>query len=375
MLVVGFIVVAVTLMLALMVSVPVQAQREAGSKFEPVTGAKSLLRRDLLASGRLNQERMPKRPVLIEHLQSLELAQRAYTEPNRPGAYVFGRDLNRRDFDRLKSGQSSNLSGQHKAGGLRSQFVASQYEQFDWQPIYFWQVLDIADQAAVKGSCERDANGKVRQLDASAWRGFHAVTYVNHRSRRIVVAIAGTDFLSVDDWKNDAKALIGVAAPYFEAACAYMQHIIEAHSGELKNYRFECAGHSLGGGACSVAANRLGRRGVTLNPIGTSSISRGRVVGKIKVTGARADSGVFNYVDPDDPAHAVYKAASRETSGAVYWIKPPPKDKAPSTWERVKELVKPRKNIFERAWASYQAHSANVSLDRLVAYEHLSRIK
>ncbi|MFV0368862.1 MAG: hypothetical protein ACK5KM_10405, partial [Hyphomicrobiaceae bacterium] len=82
MFVVGFIAVAVTLMLALMVSVPVQAQREVGSKFEPVTGVKSSLRRDLLASGRLNQERMPKRPVLIEHLQSLELAQRAYTEPN-----------------------------------------------------------------------------------------------------------------------------------------------------------------------------------------------------------------------------------------------------------------------------------------------------
>ena len=370
---IGLAALALAMWVSISAPTPVKAQSDEKSKFEPVRGLKSSLKQDLLASGAASRERMPERAVLIDHLQSLELAQRAYTETKQPETYVFGSNLERRDFDMLRLWDVSGQ--QNPTGGLRDQFIRAQYKKFGWQPVYFWKILDIADQAAVKGSCQSGTDGIIRNLDADAWRGFKAVTYVNNRTRRVVVAIAGTDMLGADDWINDAKALVGVTAPYFEVACAYMRHVVETYEKKFKNYRFECAGHSLGGGACSFAANRLGRRGVTLNPIGTSAELRGKLVGMTNLPEARASEGVFNYVDPDDPAHAVYKAANRVKSGAVYWIKPAEQKEPRSVLDRVGDFLKPRKNIFQRAWARYQAHSANVSLDRLVANEGLARIR
>lgn len=341
-------------------------------RFEPVVGHQSSLSRDLGAQREPDQQRMPARSVLIDHLQALELAFRVYSEASRPETFIFGDDLTRQNFDRLKP-HAEDLA--REPTSLRNQYVASQFEFFEWQPVYHWKVLDIADRTNVRGSCSEPSEGRTPDTDREAWRGFRAVTYVNHRARRVVVAVAGTDVFSADDWKNDLVALGGYTAPYFEVACAYMRHIIETYKARLKDYEFECAGHSLGGGACSHAASRLGLRGVTLNPIGTVKSLRVKPfrTGVSSNTGARP--GIFNYVDPEDPAHFAYKAADRVPSGLIYWIAPHPNENAGGMLDGVLQFLKPKKSAIERAWATYQAHRATISLDRLVEFEKLARIR
>ena len=354
------------------VAMPQPDGGKTNQKFEAVDGHKSSLKRDLSRQEAPAADRMPARPVLIAHLQSLELASRVYTEQQPTRAFVFGDTQIRENFLRLLP-QAASLDGSPTS--LENQFIASQFSRFDWQPVYHWQVLDIAKQTEVKGGCARPGQLKAHEITARDWGGFRAVSYVNHRARRVVVAIAGTNPWSLTDWNNDLTALMGETAPYFDVACAYMQHIIATYQPRFENYEFECAGHSLGGGACSYAASRLGRRGVTLNPIGTVATLRVKPLRIDTLSGEQAERGIFNYVDPGDPAYHTYKAANRVHRGAIYWIEPRQGKKPESLLGRVSKFLMPKRTAVERAWATYQAHQATTSLDRLVNFENLTRIR
>lgn len=349
-----------------------QGRLETDQKREPVAGHQSSLTRDLAQRDSTVLDRLPTRSVLITHLQSLELASRVYTEQEPPGAFVFGNTSIRESYLRLLP-QAANHD--RNSTSLRSQFIASQFTRFDWQPVYHWQVLNIANQADVKGACARPGQLEAQEIASDAWRGFHAISYVNHNSRRVVVAIGGTNLWSFADWNNDVVALMGETAPYFDVACAYMQHIIATYQSHFEHYEFECTGHSLGGGACSYAASRLGRRGVTLNPIGTVATPRVKPFRTDGIVGEHAQRGIFNYVDPEDPAYHTYKAANRGHSGLIYWIAPQPDKKAGSMFDRVTKFLTPKRSAVERAWATYQAHRAATSVDRLVNFENLVRIR
>ncbi|MEM8975050.1 MAG: hypothetical protein AAGD43_23570 [Pseudomonadota bacterium] len=322
----------------------------ANKPFQSVVGQKSSLR------GLIELARpIPKRAEFVGHFEAMELATRAYHERLEPGSFVFGTNSLRRDYERLNvlriKGAILTLSGQVQR---------ALFEPLAWQPVYHWQVLERAKAGRVRDVCEQTR----RKLTADDWKGFQAVTYVNHQSKRIVVAIAGTDPESKADLFNDWVALLGKTAPHFDVACAYFQHVIRYYGSRFAGYSFACSGHSLGGGACSVAASRLGRVGIALNPIGTHQLITGAVVAR--------RSMMANYIDPKDFALDLYKRFNRHPDGRIYWIA-----EKPISLDLLQSFVQllRRQPKISRLWESYLAHSATLSLDRLAKIHKLRRLQ
>ena len=318
--------------------------------FQSVIGDKSTLK-SLFELARP----IPRRAEFVNHFIALELAARSYKEPLKAGSFVFGSSALRNDFDRLdalrQKGVTLKLSGQ-----LRQAL----FKALAWQPVYHWQVLEVAERSNVRAACSQTR----RELRAEDWQGFQAVTYVNHRSKDVVVAIAGTDPGSKDDLFNDLVALRGKQAPHFEVACAYFQHLRRTYASQLAGYSYSCSGHSLGGGACSVAATRLGLRGVTLNPIGTQRTVRGPVLAQ--------PSMIANYIDPKDFALSLYKTFDLNPNGRIYWISDKPMSQG--LLESFYQFIRRQPKIV-RMWDSYLAHSATRSLDRLSKFQRIGRFK
>lgn len=329
-----------------------EARPTPGTKkrFQPVIGDTSTLK-SLIERARP----IPKRSELVRHFVSLELAARAYNERKVPGAYIFGSKALRAEFDRI-----NQLRMKGALLSLSMQLKRAQFEMLAWQPVYHWQVLEVAERGKVQGACPQTRN----ELTGKDWDGFQAVTYINRKSKRVVVAIAGTDPESKADLLNDWIALRGRAAPHFEVACAYLQHVIRQYSARFLGYSFACSGHSLGGGACSVAANRLGRTGITLNPIGTQKL----IVGALTFR----PSKISNYIDPKDFALDLYKRFNLHPEGRIYWITEKSVDS--DLLQTVVQFLRRQPKIV-RIWESYLAHSATRSLDRLTKYQRLKRLR
>ena len=327
-----------------------QSNRPKGQIFQSVVGDKSTLK-SLIELARP----IPRRAEFVNHFVALELAARSYNEHLKAGSFVFGTPALRNDFDRFealqKKGVTLKLSGQLRQALFKS---------LAWQPVYHWQVLEVAQRSNVSEACSQTR----RELSAEDWKGFQAVTYINHRSKRVVVAIAGTDPESKDDLFNDLVALRGKQAPHFEVACAYLQHLRRTYASRFAGYRYSCSGHSLGGGACSVAATRLGLRGVTLNPIGTQRTIRGPILAQPTL--------IANYIDPKDFALGLYKTFDLNPNGRIYWISDKPMSQ--SLLETFYQFVRRQPKIV-RMWDSYLAHSATRSLDRLSKFQRIGRFK
>ena len=322
----------------------------AKKPFQSVVGQKATLR------GLIERARpIPRRAQFIRHFEALELATRAYDERLDAGSFVLGTAALRQEFERLdvlrRKGALLTLSAQVKR---------AQFQSLAWQPVYHWQVLEHAAEHKVQGACSQTQ----RKLTAGDWKGFKAVTYVNHQSKRVVVAIAGTDPGSKADYFNDWVALWGATAPHFDVACAYFQHVVRYYGSRLAGYSYACSGHSLGGGACSVAAGWLDRPGITLNPIGTHQAISGPVIAR--------SSTMVNYIDPKDFALDLYKRFNRHPDGRIYWIAD-----RPVSLDMIQSLVQllRRQPKIVRMWESYLAHSATLSLDRLAKIQKLRRLK
>ncbi len=348
-------VLGVLLLFATVASRDADGQEVLGSSlakkpFQSVVGQTSTLR------GLIERARpIPKRAELVRHFEALELANRVYRERLGHGSFIFGSDVLRREYERLNA-----LRTKGAILTLSAQIRRALFETLAWQPVYHWQVLEHAAEGKVQGECPQTR----RELTANDWKGFQAVTYINHQSKRIVVAIAGTDPASKADVFNDWVALWGRTAPHFDVACAYFQHVMRHYSARFSGYSFACSGHSLGGGACSVAASRLGRVGIALNPIGTHQQIKGQVLSQ--------RSTMVNYIDPKDFALDLYRRFNRHPDSRIYWIadKPISRDLLQSFLQLVRRQPK-----IVRLWDSYLAHSATLSLDRLAKIQKLRRLR
>jgi hypothetical protein len=196
--------------------------------------------------------------------------------------------------------------------------------------------------------------------------GFSAATYVNHRSKHVVLAIAGTKLSSLADLKNDLAALLRRKPQQFDEALDYFRSVLDRYKSKLPGYTFACTGHSLGGGACAYAAAILSRPSVTLNPIGSKWISG--IPEPSKPT-------IVNYIDPNDLAYKTFSLVRLPPVGQLYWIKDPPHN---AGWlaaaKKIYRYFRPE-NSLTRLQKSIEAHSADGSLTRLAQHENLPRLQ
>jgi hypothetical protein len=332
---------------------PAQAQLAGGQDgtsrpFAPVVGMDG---RQIVSLRELAKRArdFPERSRLVRHYQFMELATRVYGETDSIGSFVFGADAQRAYFDGDTRSRSRLLEDTKRL--IR--------EQVDNQPVYHWKLLHKSEQ--VFGDGERSYD-----VAAAKAAGFLAATYVNHGLKQVVVAIAGTDPLSLADIKNDLAALVRMKPSQFDHALSYFRDALERYRRKLPGYAFACTGHSLGGGACAYAAAMLGEPAVVLNPIGAKWIA-----GLPDPRGTRIE----NYIDPDDFAFAVYSRAQLPPVGELYWIKQHRPENG--AWERLKKayrLLRPE-NSVSRVAKSIAAHSADTSLTRLARFKNLPRLQ
>ncbi len=301
-----------------------------------------------------NVRKLPKGEQLVRDFEAMELAIKAYDKVLPTKTYVFGSD-HQRKLLKPSSGHEHSLIKSTR------QMILDQYAH---RPVYDWQVLESSAPVAV--GCKLAGEVTTPDVSAEAWQGFSATTYVNHTSKQIVVAIAGTDILSLSDLNNDRLALMHSKPPHFDAACAYFQDVIKRYEAKFDQYEFSCTGHSLGGGACSYAAAMLGRPAVTLNPIGN----------KWQPVGSNAPrAAIRHYIDPDDLAYNVFKTIQLPPVGTIYWIKAPPKE---STFFdgllQIYRIFKPETTL-QRFSKAHQSHSASNALDRLGNIAKIQRLQ
>ena len=160
---------------------------------------------------------LPEKGKIIEDMQLLELASRVYEERTRPGNYVFGSDRLRRIFEQPGSPKSSLLAQTHAM--IRS--------QVNNEPVYHWQLVET-DSLSVASPVHSDekGDGLVSQARKS---GFSAAVYINLRSKRIVIAIAGTKVTSWTDIKNDVAALVRLQPAQFQVGLRYIRSVLRRH--------------------------------------------------------------------------------------------------------------------------------------------------
>nr|WP_232214855.1 RHS repeat-associated core domain-containing protein [Prevotella sp. oral taxon 472] len=75
-----------------------------------------------------------------------------------------------------------------------------------------------------------------------------------------VYATAGTDFSSLEDWKNDAQQIVGCSKQY-EMSMQNAEQLSKA----IDKKELTFVGHSLGGGLAAANAFKTGRRAMTFN--------------------------------------------------------------------------------------------------------------
>lgn len=102
--------------------------------------------------------------------------------------------------------------------------------------------------------------------------GFQAVLYRDEGGAgtaddRFVLAFAGTDPRSLDDWANNGAQLVGLSTQYAEA----MGLAIALH--HEYGDRLVLTGHSLGGGLAAASAVATGCPAVTFNAAGVSPVT------------------------------------------------------------------------------------------------------
>lgn len=297
---------------------------------------------------------LPEKGKIIEDMQLLELASRVYEERTRPGNYVFGSDRLRRIFEHPSSPKSSLLAQTHAM--IRS--------QVNDEPVYHWQLVET-DSLSVASPVHSDekGDGLVSQARKS---GFSAAVYINLRSKRIVIAIAGTKVTSWTDIKNDVAALVRLQPAQFQVGLRYIRSVLRRHRPTYPGFSYMCTGHSLGGGVCAYAAAKLHLPAVVLNPISAQDIT-----GAARYTGAVIES----YIDPKDFAYGLYKRAMLLPTGRIYWIKEDPSTEGWLTRvERFYRSVIPE-GKFNRLHKAIEAHSVNGSLDRLSKVAGLPRLQ
>lgn len=96
--------------------------------------------------------------------------------------------------------------------------------------------------------------------------GFQAAIYTDGQGK-VVVAFAGTDPTSVDDWINNAQQGVGLNSEQYDQAISLGQRVVNEFGAQ--NVVF--TGHSLGGGEASAAALATGSPAVTFNAAGIGS--------------------------------------------------------------------------------------------------------
>lgn len=93
--------------------------------------------------------------------------------------------------------------------------------------------------------------------------GFQAAIYTDGNGQ-VVVAFAGTDPASIDDWINNAQQGVGLNSEQYDQAIALGQKAVDAFG--QGNVVF--TGHSLGGGLASATSLATGSPAVTFNAAG-----------------------------------------------------------------------------------------------------------
>ena len=83
-----------------------------------------------------------------------------------------------------------------------------------------------------------------------------------------IYATAGTDFTSVDDWKNNGEQIISGDAQQYSTSVGIAQNESKAHPG------VSFTGHSLGGGLASANALSTEGKAVTFNAAGLSKATK-----------------------------------------------------------------------------------------------------
>lgn len=99
---------------------------------------------------------------------------------------------------------------------------------------------------------------------SSATSGFQAAVY-SDGDGRYVLAFAGTDFSSTQDWLTNAGQGLGFDTAQYSDAMALAQEVSTAWPGQTV-----ITGHSLGGGLASAASLASGSPAVTFNAAGLS---------------------------------------------------------------------------------------------------------
>lgn len=264
-----------------------------------------------------------------------------------------------------------------------------------------WEVLHLAakaydDRQETAGARPFSDNGDWRTLEAAAARaapqyrarlkeaGFSAFSYVNERTKTIVVAIQGSrdptlrqmimnpEMLSdaiVDWWINDLRdaLLRGENPPQFHIARQYVEAIKRAYGGE---YTIICSGHSLGGGACVHAAGNAGVRAVVINPISSGA--------PLPPENAHL---IDNYVVEGDFAQTVYSKVGRTYFGNHYRISNAPDSEVETarTGGVVGGIVDGAARLAERVGLAgahaVDAHRVDRALDNLALQMNLDRVK
>lgn len=178
---------------------------------------------------------------------------------------------------------------------------------------------------------KNDSNWKVLDKVSDKRSGFQAYVVVNQVEARMVVVVRGSgnpvlaiaDKISssrvgvhipggrdaVADWKQDINAIArGKVPQQFSVTQALVQKMKDKHG---KLYSIECAGHSLGGGACAyAAANVPGVHGVAINPISTGALD------------TRHAYLIDNYVISGEIAGVANAAVAKDLTGWKYQINP-----------------------------------------------------
>lgn len=163
--------------------------------------------------------------------------------------------------------------------------------------------------------------------------GLQAYVIVNREEARMVLAVRGSgnpvlaiaDKLISDitqglihvpggkdaaaDWKQDLNAIgRGQTPTQFTIAEKLVRQLQDQH-GSL--YSIECAGHSMGGGACAyAAANISGVHAVTVNPISTGALA------------SKSSYLVDNYFIRNDAPDVAQRALQKDLTGWKYEINP-----------------------------------------------------
>ena len=91
------------------------------------------------------------------------------------------------------------------------------------------------------------------KITSNARTGFHAVLFKNSRSGQQVLAFAGTQFVTAQDWVNNTRQSMGLEAAQYTQAIQMGQQLMQEdaeHSAETIAF----TGHSLGGGLASATA-------------------------------------------------------------------------------------------------------------------------